>query len=591
MPTSLSRSLPLIALALAARLAHAAPPSPTPPSPFAHPAPPAAADDARFDAEVAAYYAELPAAHPTAATELGLHSHDHALDDVSAPARAREIARLRGWAQRLAKLDGAALSPSRRADLLLLRASIDASLLELEEIRAYARQPAYYPSLASRAVYLLIKRDFAPAADRLRAVIARERAIPRLLSDGQKNLTAVPRVAVEIALDELPEIIGFFERDVPLAFSSVTDAKLKADLAASTRIAVDALRAYADHVKREILPRADAPFAIGPALFAKKLRTEEMIDTPLDELLARGEAELRRLQAEFKATAARIDPKARPTDVLAAIQKDHEPPERLIASVQARLAALRQFLIDRKIVSLPTAAMPSVIETPPYMRATTLASMDTPGAFEPKATEAYYTVTLPDPAWTPAQKEDFLRGAFSRSLVDVVSIHEAFPGHYVQFVWLPHVRSVVRKAEGAASSAEGWAHYCEQMILDEGFGAGDPKLRLSQLQDALLRAARYVVGIRMHTKGMTLEEAIAFFHEQGFQTKKVSEMEARRGSRDPTYLVYTWGKLEILALREAYKKKLGKDYSLQKFHDAFLAEGAAPLPIVRAALLGEPLPK
>jgi len=559
------------------------------PSPFTHPAPPAAADDARFDAEVAAYYAELPAAHPTTATELGLHSHDHALEDVSAAGYAREVTRLRGWAARFAKLDGATLSPSRRADLRLVRASIDSSLLELTEVRAYTHQPAYYPSLASRAVYLLIKRDFAPAANRLRAVVARERAIPRLLSDGQKNLTAVPRVAAEIALDELPEIVEFFERDVPLAFASVTDAKLKAELAASTKIAADALRAYTDHVKREILPRANAPFAIGPELFAKKLRADELIDTPLDQLLLRGEAELRRLQADFKATAARIDPKAKPTDVLDAIQKDHETSERLIASVQGRLASLRQFLIDKKVVSVPTAAQPRVIETPPYMRATTLASMDTPGPFEPKATDAYYTVTLPDPTWTPAQQEDFLRGAFSRSLIDVVSIHEAFPGHFVQFVWLPHVRSVVRKIEGAASNAEGWAHYCEQMILDEGFGAGDPKLRLSQLQDALLRAARYVVGIRMHTKGMTLEQAVTFFHDEGFQTKKVSEMEARRGTRDPTYLVYTWGKLEILALRDAYKKKLGKDYSLQKFHDAFLAEGAVPLPIVRAALLGEPL--
>jgi uncharacterized protein (DUF885 family) len=569
-----------LTITLLTTAAHAAPPSP-----FAHPSPPSAPDDARFDSEVAAYYGEFPAAHPTAATDLGLHSHDAVLDDVSPPAIAREIARLKAWAARLAKLDGAQLSRSRRADLRLLRSSIDASLLELQDIRSYTHQPAYYPSLASRSVYLLIKRDFAPAAERMRAVIARERAIPRLLSDGQKNLKEVPRVAVDIALDELPEIIGFFERDVPLAFASVNDARLKADLAASTKLAADALRAYTDFVKREIAPKANAPFAIGPELFRKKLLAEEMIDTPLDVLLARGEAELRRLQAEFTATAARIDPKAKPTDVLDAIQKDHEAPERLIASVQQRVSTLRQFLIDKKIVSLPDDTQPRVIETPPYMRATTLASMDTPGAFEARRTDAYYTVTLPDPTWTAAQKEDYLRGAFSRPLVDVVTIHEAFPGHFTQFVWLPHVKSVVRKAEGAGSNAEGWAHYCEQMLLDEGFGGGDPKLRLAQLQDALLRAARYVVGIRLHTKGMTLAEAVAFFQNEGFQTKKVSEMETRRGSRDPTYLIYTWGKLEILALRDAYKKKLGAAYSLQKFHDAFLTEGAAPLPLVREALL------
>jgi uncharacterized protein (DUF885 family) len=230
--------------------------------------------------------------------------------------------------------------------------------------------------------------------------------------------------------------------------------------------------------------------------------------------------------------------------------------------------------------------MPIVQESPPFERAFTLASMDTPGAYE-KAKQAYYNVTLPDPKWTHEQTESYLRGALSDNVIRMVSIHEAFPGHYVQFLWMPLMKSKSRKLYGCASNAEGWAHYTEQMLLDEGYGDGDPKLRLSQLQEALLRASRYVVGIRMHTRGMTLAQGIDFFQKQGFQSAKVAEMEAKRGTQDPTYLYYTYGKLEILKLRDDYKKKLGSAYSLRRFHDAFLSEGAAPLPLVRRALLEE----
>ncbi len=236
-------------------------------------------------------------------------------------------------------------------------------------------------------------------------------------------------------------------------------------------------------------------------------------------------------------------------------------------------------------MTIPSQVMPIVQESPPFMRAFTLASMDTPGPFELQATEAYYNVTLPDPAWPAAQVEDYMRGAFSRGIIQLVSIHEAFPGHYVQFLWMPKMPTRTRKLYACSSNAEGWAHYSEQMMLDEGWGNGDPKLRLAQVQEALLRAARYVVGIRMHTMGMTMAEAEELFVKKGLQSKKVAEMETKRGTEDPTYLYYTWGKLQILQLREDYKKKLGSAYTLRKFHDAFLALGAIPLPILRKALL------
>ncbi len=540
----------------------------------------------QFAAMVDQYYAELPSSHPTWATELGWHEHDGDLESLSPAAQQKELARLKAWDQKFSVFEKAALPDDAQADLKMLRLGIASQLLELEGVQSWRRRPDVYIETASRALYVLIKREFAPAAKRLDSAIAREEKIPALFLEARTNLRGVSKIALDIALDEMPDIESFFEHDVPLAFAGVKDAAQKARLERATAGVTRAIKDYDAFLRKEIAPHANAPFAIGEELFRKKLAADEMIDAPLDELLARGEAELKRLQNEFKKTAAQIDAKKTYAQVQEEMQRDHSTAASIIPDTQTRLAGLRRFLVEHRIVSLPSEIMPRVEETPPFMRATTMASMETPGAFETRATEAYYNVTLPERAWPAAQVEDFLRGAFNRPLIDVVSIHEAFPGHYVQFLWLPKLRSKVRKVESTNTNVEGWAHYCEQMMLDEGYGGGDPKLRLAQLQDALLRAARYVAGIRMHARGMTLEQAIDFFQHEGFQSRKVAEMEVKRGTEDPTYLYYTLGKLEILRLRDDYKKKLGAGYSLEKFHDAFLGEGALPISLVRKALVG-----
>jgi uncharacterized protein (DUF885 family) len=212
--------------------------------------------------------------------------------------------------------------------------------------------------------------------------------------------------------------------------------------------------------------------------------------------------------------------------------------------------------------------------------------MDTPGPFEKVATEAFFNVTLPEKSWSEAHTESFM-GQFNKGTITSTAIHEVLPGHYAQFLWLSYAPSKVRKLLGCDSNSEGWAHYCEQMLLDEGYGNGDPKLRLGQLQDALLRNARYIVGISMHTGEMTFESAVQFFQDAAYLSESEAEMEARRGTSDPTYLVYTLGKLEILRLRNDYRMKMGSKFNLRQFHDLFLQQGYPPLPIVRETLLGD----
>ncbi len=207
--------------------------------------------------------------------------------------------------------------------------------------------------------------------------------------------------------------------------------------------------------------------------------------------------------------------------------------------------------------------------------------MDTPGPYETRATEAFYYVTPVEKDWDAKHKEEHLRG-FNRGAIALTNIHEAFPGHYVQFLYAPKFPTKTRKLLGAGTNAEGWAHYAEQMMVDEGFGNGDPKIRLAQLEEALLRDCRYVVGIKLHTQGWTVEQGAKLFVDQCFQEPANGFMEARRGTFNPTYLYYTLGKLEIQELRDEYMAK--KHASLKEFHNAFVSQGALPIPLVRKIL-------
>jgi hypothetical protein len=287
--------------------------------------------------------------------------------------------------------------------------------------------------------------------------------------------------------------------------------------------------------------------------------------------------------------AAQIDPKRTPDQILEEAEKDHPAAGQLLQSFRDVLGGLRSFVEGQHIATIPSPVPPILEETPPFLRALTTASMDTPGPYETAAKEAFFNVTLPEAGWSKKQTEEYLTG-FNRGTIVSTAVHEVYPGHYTQFLWIANAPSKVRKLVGCASNAEGWAHYSEQMMLDAGYAKGDLKVRLGQLQDALLRNARFIAGIQMHTGDMTMEQAAEFFVKEGYQVRPVAEKEAKRGTSDPTYLVYTLGKLEILKLRDDYNRKKGGKASLQEFHDAFMREGYPPIRIVRRALLGDDSP-
>jgi uncharacterized protein (DUF885 family) len=478
----------------------------------------------------------------------------------------------------------AQLNAVQAADREIMLGTIRSALLDLETIRGWETNPDRYSSTASNAVFVIMSRTFAPQAERLKSVIARERQMPAMFAAARVNLKNPPRIYTEVALEQLPGIVSFFQHDVPLAFNAVKDQALLDQFHQSNAAVIRELQSYETFLKNDVLPRSKGDFRLGADTYRKKLLYDEMVDIPLDKLLEIGYANLRQNQQAFRETAKKIDPTKTPQQILEQAEKDHPSADKLLDAFRNTLGGLRDYITQHHIVTIPSQVLPIVEETPPFERALTSASMDTPGPYEKVAKEAFFNVTLPEKNWTPEHIEEHLE-AFNRGTITSTSIHEAYPGHYVQFLWVPSAPSKVRKLLGASSNAEGWAHYCEQMMIDEGYGGGDLKLRLGQLQDALLRNARYIVGIEMHTGKMTFDQAVAFFEEEGMQVHSTAVVETKRGTSDPTYLYYTLGKLEILKLREDYRKMRGASFTLQEFHDNFLRQGFPPIKIARRAML------
>jgi uncharacterized protein (DUF885 family) len=526
--------------------------------------------------------------HPSAGTADGFHQYDSQLEDFSQANLERERGALKTLLPELQAMLERKVPQATADDLEFLESQASSRLLELETIRMWEKDPDVYGSGPAYSIFLVMKRNFAPPDNRLRSVIARERQIPAMFEAARHNLRNPPHVYTEVALEQLPGTIEFFRTDVPAAFTAVKDPPLLAEFEATNHEVIEAYKKFETFLRKDLLPVSNGDFRLGVETFRKKLLYDEMVDIPLARLLEIGYADLRHNQEWLKRVTAQVDPKKSPREVVAALQADHPAPDQLLQSFRDVLGSLRGFIAQKKIITIPSQVEPVVEETPPFARALTTAAMDTPGPYETKSKEGIFEVTLPDSQWKPDQVAQYMNG-FSRGTIVSTAVHEVYPGHYVQYLWSLTAPSKVRKLIYCDSNSEGWAHYTEQMMLDEGYSS-DPRLRVGQLVDALLRDARFIVGVQMHTGNMTVEQAKDFFIQEGYQVPPIAEVEARRGTSDPTYLVYTLGKLQITKLREDYKQLRGDKFSLLEFHDRFMDQGAIPLKLIRRAMLGNDSP-
>ncbi len=552
-------------------------------SPSAYPAPYA---DVAYATLAKSYFDESFRANPVAATQAGVHAYDAQLGSYGAADWDAQLARDRRYLAQLARLDPIAMTPRVGLDRRMLELALRDDLLLNDTMAQWRHKPDVYVQTAASGVFLLISREFAPMPVRLRETIAREEQIPRLFAQARANLSGVDKETASIAAEDADGTVDLLRTTIPQYFAGAGDPETTGRFRSATARAVAATRDFATYLRARWVAHPVGTFAIGAANYSARLHDEEGVDIPLDRYLAVGEKALAQTRAELIATAKRIDPHATTQQVLERVYRDHPTASGLLPAAQADLVKLRAFVIAHHLIDLPADAQIRVTPTPAFMRATTEAAEDSPGPLETVATQAYYFVTPPDPHDSPKVQEQYLE-SFNDFERPIVSAHEVYPGHFTNFVIDKHLPlTLSEKLLTATSFVEGWAHYDEQMVVDEGWGKGDPRVRLMQLREAIWRNARYVAGVKMHTQGMTEPQAEAFFRTQAFLDPANARAEAKRGTQDATYGYYTLGKLEILKLRADYKKKWGSAFTLARFHHDLLQYGDPAIPLLRPLLLG-----
>jgi len=552
--------------------------------------------DSEYEALAEEYIKGYFAARPLLGTSIGLHEYDGRIADYSRLALDAELARLTRFEDRFNKFDLDKLSPRQSIDLRILQASIRNEIFQRRDMAIFERNPMVYARAADLSVY--VKRNFAPSEDRARSIIAIESQVPNIFIAAKTNLDPVlPKPYVELAIQIARGSADFLRKNLIEAIGELRDEHIRGDLQESNRKAAAAFTEYAAWLERERLPKAKADFALGAEKFQRFLAQTELVDLPPEKILEIGLAELKKEQEAFAEAAKVIDPDKSAVEVFKQLQSEHPSADALLADVGKNLEQIRKFVVTKKLVSIPSEVRARVKETPQFRRATSFASMDTPGPFEKRANEAYYYVTPPESNWPSTQKEEWLT-SFNNYTSDVIAIHEVYPGHYVQFLHLnASPASKVEKIFGSYAFIEGWAHYCEKMVVDEGYAgvAGDKpgddnaknaaKYRIAQADEAMLRLCRLCVAIKLHTQGMSIDDATKFFQANCYYEEKPAHAEAIRGTFDPAYLKYTLGKLQILKLRDDYKAQEGDNFSLQKFHNELLNHGMPPIRLLREIML------
>jgi uncharacterized protein (DUF885 family) len=522
--------------------------------------------------------------HPTHATLDGVHTHDDLLEDVSREAVENETRALAGYLRRLAEIHSDGLTTTERLEQRMLASNLEARMFELEVVRTWERNPQYYAELIASSLAGQTLFSHAPAAERARRVLSKLRQTPRLIQAARDNVKEPPGIFVKVGIETMRGALKFIDDELPRAFGSVDDLHLLGDLADAQTEASQALASYIEYLENDAAPKARSSFRLGREKFERKLRLDEGISVPLDRLLAIAMRELKSTQEEFRSLAGRMNG-GDPMETWARTKAQHPKAGQLVTVGREQVEELTTFLQRHSLITLPAGESITVAPTPDFYR-WSFASMWTPGPFEAKATRAYYYLTDADPAWAPERQDEHLRD-YNYPTLWSISIHEVYPGHFLHYQHLRRVESKMRKSImfAPASFVEGWAHYCEQMMIEGGFGRHDYTIQLGQLAESLIRLARVVVGIRLHAEDISVEQGVRFFRDEAFMEESGARREAERGTFDPTYLVYSVGKLMLLKLRQDYKQQQGKTFSLKSFHDSLLGQGTAPFWLHRQLML------
>jgi uncharacterized protein (DUF885 family) len=525
--------------------------------------------------------------YPTAGSRIGRHEYDGRLPDLSPVSLRRRVDQL---GQGMAFLDAAGSGSGNSDDWLslqLLKLFLKREHFSLTELRPLENNPMRQVGYLNVGGYL--QRDYAPMTDRLQAATRVLQQVPEFLNTLAAALgDAIGRPVLEMSIEAYSGMARFYRRDLAQAVAASGHGDAPPEFNDAREAAASAIDRFVSGLETRL---ADAPadFAIGSKLYSTMLETGEGLDVPLAQVEALGQRDLERNLEQLAQAAESISPGRAVADVVADVSGSHPTAEGLLPDTREMLEDIRQSLIDLDLITIPSEDRCQVVETPTYMRYA-FAAMDTAGALETHATESFYYVTPVEPEWTAVQQEEWLSTVYNYDNLRIISVHEVYPGHFVHYLHNRYGRDLplVNRVATSYAFVEGWAHYCEQMMVETDYAAGNPRLRLTQLLEALVRNCRYMCSIWMHTQGMSVDDATRFFMKNAYMGEHPARHEAMRGTFDPGYLSYTLGKLMILKLREDFQKEQGAAYSLKGFHDELLSYGAPPVSLLRQMMLNEP---
>ncbi len=565
----------------------------------------ASTEDARLDAFFRRYLDKVFQQQPSEATTLGDHRFDAKLEDLSAPSRARWIERIRrALADLPREVDYIRLSRAGQVDFEIFKHSLEKSLWLHENTRPFEEDPRTYTDYINGSVYILLTQSTLPKETNLSNAIARMRQIPRLVAVARQTIANPPRSVLETAIVQNRGSIAFYKKEI---FELAGETPQKDALKEAAEPVVVCLKDYQDFLEKEVLPRANGQWRLGKEKFAKKLDLELDARLTAEQVLAAAEADFIRVERELYLTARQLWGRYYPLQplppdntaghratiraVIKAVEKEHGRPEDLTRDARATVDRIRRFIRERKILRLPDPDRCQVIEMPEFKRGNSTAYMDAPPPLD-AAAQGFYAVSPPPKDWDAARVRSLLE-EYNHHTLQVLTIHEAYPGHYVQLEYANHNPSLIRRVLGSGVYIEGWAVYCEQMMLDQGYGDGDLALRLMQLKFELRTVINTILDHRMHCSQMSDEEALSLLVDQAYQSEGEARLKIIRAKQTSCQLsTYYVGRTAMCRLREGIQTEMGDRFDLARYHEAVLDLGSVPvkyLPeLVRARLLGPP---
>ncbi|MGO8795169.1 MAG: DUF885 domain-containing protein [Candidatus Sulfotelmatobacter sp.] len=555
---------------------------------------------------------------PSSASQAGYHQHvdpktgktialDALLDDMSVAGMAQQRRVYAQWRERFHnETPLASLGVEDAADWQLIDDQIALNLLEFDRIQNYKHNPTVYVELLGSALFQPLTDDYAPEDARLGHVLSRMAAIPRFLDQARSELADADPIFIKVAIEENDGNIDLIQNTVATAIPA--GSKLKAQFDQVAPHAIAALKNFSLWLQDDLAKRkTERTWRLGKELYAEKFRL--VMETPItpDQTLGDAERELKKTRAEMLQIAlplhkqyfpehddhASLGPQEREnkviSEVLQKISEDRPKRDELMQTVKDDLVGIRQFIIDKKIVSLKSRDNLKVIPTPPFMRGIySVAGFHSAPPLDPNA-EAQYWVTPIDPK-TPEDKAESKLREYNNWVLKWLTIHEALPGHYVQAEHANEIQPVTRRLiRGLFSNGayvEGWAEYIAQVMMQQGFADNDPRYRISYLKVWLRAVGNTILDVRMQTMNMTDDEAMSFMMNDAFQTRAEAEGKLQRAKLSSTQLpTYYVGTSEWWRLRRAYEAAKGKTFTLADFHDRALDQGALPVPWLENILL------